>query len=126
MTALAILVLAFGPFGSENHPVTREARFERTGPADSPSSSFFRLSYELYRLVLSPIDGPRCSHRPTCSRYAMQAVDRHGALGILLAVDRLLRAEQSSALRTLRLLKEGERLYLVDPLEESTFWFTSR
>ncbi len=126
MTALVAMVLAFGPFGSDRHPVTREARFERPRPAISPSSSFFQLSYDFYRTVLSPIDGPRCSHRPTCSRYAMQAVDRHGVLGILLAVDRLLRAEQSSALRTLRLLMEGERLYLIDPLEESTFWFTSR
>jgi len=45
-----------------------------------------------YRLLLSPWIGNRCRFEPTCSRYALQALERHGALaGSALAAGRLLR-----------------------------------
>jgi uncharacterized protein len=45
-----------------------------------------------YQLVLSPILGPACRFEPSCSRYAAEAVDRHGvARGSWLAMRRLLR-----------------------------------
>jgi uncharacterized protein len=34
-----------------------------------------------YRLVLSPWLGSACRFEPTCSAYALEALDRHGALG---------------------------------------------
>lgn len=46
----------------------------------------------LYQLSLSPILGGGCRFEPTCSSYAIEAIDRHGAMkGIRLAVKRLLR-----------------------------------
>jgi hypothetical protein len=45
-----------------------------------------------YRLVLSPWLGNACRFEPTCSVYAIEALDRHGALaGSYLAGRRLLR-----------------------------------
>lgn len=45
-----------------------------------------------YRLLLSPWLGSACRFEPTCSRYALQALDRHGALaGSYLAARRILR-----------------------------------
>ena len=47
---------------------------------------------ELYRLIISPLLGPRCRFYPSCSVYAMDALRRHGALkGGLLAVWRILK-----------------------------------
>lgn len=44
----------------------------------------------LYQLVISPLLGPRCRFYPSCSSYAMEAVEQHGALrGSLLALRRL-------------------------------------
>ncbi len=45
-----------------------------------------------YRLVVSPLLGPRCRYLPTCSEYAYEAVGEHGALvGTWLTVRRLAR-----------------------------------
>jgi len=45
-----------------------------------------------YRLVLSPWLGSACRFEPTCSVYALQALERHGAAaGSYLTVHRLMR-----------------------------------
>ncbi len=45
-----------------------------------------------YRLLLSPSLGSACRFEPTCSAYALQALERHGAAhGSYLTVTRLLR-----------------------------------
>jgi len=46
----------------------------------------------LYQLLISPILPPACRFQPTCSEYAMEAVERYGVLwGSWLALRRLLR-----------------------------------
>ena len=32
----------------------------------------------IYRTLLSPLTGPRCRFHPTCSQYALNAVERFG------------------------------------------------
>ena len=45
-----------------------------------------------YKWAISPMFPPACRYVPTCSEYAMEAVERYGALrGGLMAVIRLLR-----------------------------------
>lgn len=51
-----------------------------------------------YQLFISPLLGPRCRFYPTCSHYALEAIDTHGALkGSWLALRRLLRCHPWSA-----------------------------
>jgi len=46
----------------------------------------------LYRMALSPFFPPSCRFEPTCSRYAIEAIETHGALkGLGLALRRLAR-----------------------------------
>lgn len=46
----------------------------------------------LYRWTLSPFLGRQCRFHPTCSAYALEAIERHGALkGWGLALRRILR-----------------------------------
>ena len=50
-----------------------------------------------YRRHLSPHLPPMCRYYPTCSVYAIEAIETHGALrGTLLAVWRLLRCNPLS------------------------------
>ncbi|MFP5441736.1 MAG: membrane protein insertion efficiency factor YidD [Gammaproteobacteria bacterium] len=45
---------------------------------------------QLYRLTLSPFVGQHCRFTPTCSQYAIEALEKHGAVrGSLLAAHRL-------------------------------------
>ena len=45
-----------------------------------------------YRLLISPLLPPSCRFTPTCSEYAMQAIQKYGALrGLYLGVRRILR-----------------------------------
>ena len=44
----------------------------------------------LYQLTLSPWLGNPCRYEPTCSHYAAEAIERHGAIrGVWLAAKRL-------------------------------------
>ena len=43
-----------------------------------------------YRLILSPILGPSCRFQPTCSSYALEALEKHGLIrGTWLTIKRL-------------------------------------
>jgi len=43
-------------------------------------------------MYISPSLGPRCRYYPTCSNYANEAIEMHGALkGSFLALRRILR-----------------------------------
>ena len=45
-----------------------------------------------YQLLLSPLLPPSCRYHPTCSAYAIEALETHGALrGSWLAVTRIAR-----------------------------------
>ena len=47
-----------------------------------------------YQLLISPVLGPSCRYLPSCSDYAAEAIERHGALaGTWLAVRRLARCQ---------------------------------
>jgi uncharacterized protein len=46
----------------------------------------------LYQRTISPAIAPRCKYEPSCSRYAVQAIERYGILrGLVLAAWRVLR-----------------------------------
>ena len=50
-----------------------------------------------YRKNISPLSPPRCRFSPTCSAYALEALEVHGALkGGLLTLWRILRCNPFS------------------------------
>ncbi|MBE9549909.1 MAG: membrane protein insertion efficiency factor YidD [Proteobacteria bacterium] len=47
-----------------------------------------------YRRWISPMLSPHCRFTPSCSQYALEAIERYGAIkGSWLAIKRLLRCQ---------------------------------
>lgn len=45
-----------------------------------------------YQIFISPLLGPRCRFTPTCSQYALEAIEKYGAWkGSFLAIKRICR-----------------------------------
>lgn len=60
----------------------------------TPLARLLALPIQAYRLLLSPWVGHNCRFQPTCSAYALEALQNHGGLkGGLLTVRRLLRCQ---------------------------------
>lgn len=64
----------------------------------SPLAHLLRGVVRAYQFVLSPILGRQCRFLPTCSHYAMEALERHGGIkGGWLAARRIVRCHPFAA-----------------------------
>jgi uncharacterized protein len=55
-------------------------------------TKFLIALIKLYQLALSPFFGQHCRFTPTCSQYAIESMQTHGACkGLLLTITRLSR-----------------------------------
>jgi putative membrane protein insertion efficiency factor len=69
----------------------RAVRSQRTGRRRRPAEAMI-AAIRVYQREISPRRAPCCRFSPTCSAYAIQAIERHGAWrGGWLALRRLLR-----------------------------------
>ncbi len=60
-------------------------------------TSSFILLIRLYQILLSPLMGNCCRFHPSCSRYAIESFQRHGALkGFWLAIRRVIKCRPGS------------------------------
>lgn len=61
-------------------------------PRPSLAARGLILLVQAYRLVLAPVLGGHCRFSPSCSRYGLEALERHGALrGSWLTARRIAR-----------------------------------
>ena len=52
----------------------------------------FQLPIRAYTYIISPLLGPRCRFYPTCSAYALEALEKHGVIkGVFLSMRRVLK-----------------------------------
>jgi len=69
---------------------TEEAGTVRMAGRWRPLTSLLKGLVLMYRYLLSPLLPPRCRFLPTCSQYALEALERHGSIkGSWLALKRL-------------------------------------
>ncbi len=60
----------------------------------TPLAFFISLPVRAYRLVGSPWVGHGCRYQPTCSAYALEALEKHGGIkGTWLAARRIGRCQ---------------------------------
>ena len=54
--------------------------------------AFLLKAIRFYQRRISPLFTPKCRYYPTCSQYAVEAIELHGIFkGMLLAIGRLMR-----------------------------------
>jgi len=86
-----------------------------------PAASVLAGPIRFFQRYISPVDGQRCSMYPTCSAYALQAVEGYGPLlGSFIFVDRLYH-EADLLEHQQPILKHG-CFRFSDSLAENTFW----
>jgi putative membrane protein insertion efficiency factor len=52
---------------------------------------------KFYRKYISPLKRPSCRFYPTCSMYAIEAIEKYGALkGLFMSIKRILRCNPFS------------------------------
>ena len=77
------------------------------------------LMLGVWRNYISPIDGPRCPFRPTCSEYARQAIKKYGIVkGTVMASERLQRCNGCHNYTVYQLTQEG---YYDDPVSHNVY-----
>lgn len=58
----------------------------------SPLARLLALPVKAYRVLFSPWVGFNCRYHPTCSAYALEALEKHGGIkGGYMAARRILR-----------------------------------
>lgn len=58
----------------------------------SALKKIFIFPIKIYKRFISPCLPPRCRYYPSCSSYAIQAIEKHGVIkGIILGAWRILR-----------------------------------
>jgi len=101
------------PATSQNH--------KGQSPLGDGSGGPLQLAVRFYQRYISPVDGPRCPMYPTCSTYALQALDKHGPLmGVFITVDRLYREIDPHEHQ--QPIVKGDYIRFYDPLENNDFW----
>lgn len=100
-------------------PLATAARSE--GTAGLPLIALIRV----YQAWLSPVYGDRCPMTPSCSRYAADAIRKHGpVLGIVMTSGRLMHEADERRFAPIR--TSGGRTLFFDPVENNDFWFDAR
>ncbi len=55
-------------------------------------TKFFCFLIRAYQICISPLHGPTCRFTPTCSAYALEAIQKYGpGKGLLLSIKRILK-----------------------------------
>ena len=70
----------------------KDAQFSKAYANRCWGAFILGVPIHVYRWLISPLLGPHCRYHPSCSAYALEALEKYGALkGLWLTVRRLAR-----------------------------------
>jgi putative component of membrane protein insertase Oxa1/YidC/SpoIIIJ protein YidD len=108
--------------GDPQHPVFETAPAEKAQRVLTANPFYF--AFRVWSELLTKIDGRRCAHRPSCSAFANIAIRRYGIpVGVWMSLCRLMRGARSSSIRGLVPVAGAGGVYLIDRIEDYTFWW---
>lgn len=95
----------------------------RPQPASTGQATAF-LWLAFYRNWLPVLVQSNCRMDPSCSTYALLAIEKHGAaIGIVMTADRLLHEGDEQGLR--RVVRSMGKAYCPDPVSNNDFWWNA-
>jgi uncharacterized protein len=124
VTAFLLLIAFFGSaFAQESGHAADREHIENNGQKNQAAATNFALvPVHLYQKYLSPVIGGRCPMSPSCSGYARQAIEKHGAaMGWIMACDRLMRCGRDEV-KQAPVVHEGPSSFCYDPVKNNDFW----
>lgn len=75
-----------------------------------------------YQKFISPVLGGQCPMYPSCSKYCIDAVKKHGPLvGWVMTCDRLMRCGRDEVKRA-PVIRTQNGKFSYDPVSENDFW----
>ncbi|MBW2603147.1 MAG: membrane protein insertion efficiency factor YidD [Deltaproteobacteria bacterium] len=84
------------------------------------NAPFYPIKF--YQDYISSVDGNRCPMHPTCSRYCIEALKKHGTfLGWIMCSDRLIRCGRDEEKLSNPVWIDGEKRSY-DPVSNNDFW----
>ena len=106
----------------ENRLIIKENSSVSNSKADNPANLFI-YPVEFYRKYISTVVGSRCPMYPTCSKYCIDALKKHGpVVGYIMTCDRLMRCGRDEVRLSPPVWINGEkRCY--DPVSNNDFWW---
>jgi putative component of membrane protein insertase Oxa1/YidC/SpoIIIJ protein YidD len=97
-----------------------QAKEDTSSQADT---SPFLFPVHFFRQYLSGVDGERCPMYSSCSRYALDAIRKHGGItGWIMTCDRLMRCGRDEVSHSPS-IEKGHRFFTYDPVENNDFWW---
>ena len=89
--------------------------YQTANPVDYPVKFFNKY--------ISGADGNRCQMYPSCSKYCIEAFNKHGSLlGWIMCCDRLVRCGRDEAKLSAPVFINGEKRSY-DPVSNNDFWW---
>jgi putative membrane protein insertion efficiency factor len=132
ITILLIFLAIFSLFATLGHASSLNGPWDWNKPQQAfraqagQRSDPLRFLVELHRNYISPIDGKNCPMYPSCSRYSLQCLEKHGLfIGWVMTCDRLLRCGRDELRLSPEIVVNGE-LLCYDPLENNDFWWWNK
>jgi len=129
--AVLLLTLLWAQTASAENPLLRGPRKaaapnrETAAPAGGKQGILEEIAAApvlFYQRFLSPQWGRRCAYHPSCSRYALLAIRKHGALaGSVMMFDRL--QHEADEARYAPLILTGGQVKVYDPVENNDYWW---
>jgi putative membrane protein insertion efficiency factor len=115
-------VILAGPFAGVGRADPRPSLEGHGAGIEASEQGYMAAVIDLFRRHLSPIDGDRCPMYPSCSRYSLEAIDKHGpVMGWIMTCDRLLRCGRDELTTASRVIVDG-RWRCLDTVEDNDFW----
>lgn len=122
--ALAVGLAAAAQAGAESGSLEAPWDFARPAAAKTSAGKGVLLGLLAgWQRAVAPVDGIKCPSQPSCSRYAAEAVRKHGAwLGAFMAADRLIHELSEADYAPLVKTPAGYKIY--DPVSANDFWLS--